>query len=218
MNDSPSPIKSQVLVSQPSPKPQGLNLSLSDIYKNNDISPSRSTSSTSSMSSDSYNRRRMVPKEIYNKYNEEFFFPAYENVQYKKPIIPNKPKSIEHDPIAIAIFEKIKENIENNNFEEIEFNPEELGKISNIKELADFSDEYHRYIIKLEEQKDLRSFGGKFKKSKRKYKSNKYKSRKGGKYRKTRKGGRGGFGSSLCRTFTKCGKGGKSKNKKTRKH
>jgi len=165
--------------------------------ENYDSSPSRSTSSMSSDSSEygtEYgNPRRMVPKKIYYN-NEDFFFPAYEIVQYKKPIIPNNPKSIKDDPIAIAIFEKIKKNIENNNFEEIEFNPEELVKISNIKELADFSDEYHRYI---EEQNDLRSFGGKFKKSKRRYKSNK--SRKGGKYRKTRKGG-------------------KSKNKKTRKH
>jgi hypothetical protein len=176
------------------------------ISENYDSSPSRSTSSTSStssMSSDSYNPIRMVPKEIYNKYNdEEFFFPAYENVKYEKPIIPNKPKSIEDDLIANAIFETIKENIKKNNFEEIKFNPEEWQKINNIEKLANFSDSYDRYRIMLEDQKSLRSFGGKFKKSKRKYKSNKYKSRKGGKYRKTRKGG----------------KGGKSKNKKTRKY
>jgi len=164
-------------------------------------SSSKSTDSTDSMSSysDRSGNRVRIGRIKYNPNANKSGFTAYEPIE--KPTIPKIiPDIIKNDPHAKKVFLKLKSIIDSNNLREnINFTQDELKKIDEYPFLADISDSYHSYVI-LQNQNS--TFGGKFKKSKRKYKSNKYKSRKGGKYRKTRKGR----------------KGGKSKNKKTRKY
>ena len=190
---------------------------LHSLSKYSSSKSTKSTDSTSSMSydsdrSDTGNRAR-IGRMQYNPNANKSGFTAYQPIQ--KPTIPKIiPDIIKNDPDAMKVLRKLKDIIDSGILREnIHFTPGEWQKINDYPFLANISDSYHRYVIL---QNDNSTFGGKFKKSKRRYKSNK--SRKGGKYRKTRKGGKGGFGSSLCRTFTKGRKGGKSKNKKTRKH
>jgi hypothetical protein len=177
------------------------------LYLRNNSSSNSTDSMSSSDRSDTGNRAR-IGRIKYNSNANKSGFTAYQPIE--KPTIPTKiPDIIKNDPDAMKVLRKLKDIIDSNTLREnIFFTRGELQKISEYPFLANISDSYHKYVIL---QNENSTFGGKFKKSKRKYKYNKYKSRKGGKYRKTRKGG---FGS----TFTKGGKGGKSKNKKTRKH
>jgi hypothetical protein len=174
--------------------------------ENYDSSPSRSTSSMSSDSSDSseYGNRRRIGKRIQPVHNSKMGekFSPFERVEEldRKVYIPEMDPIMYNDVKAKKIYYKLGHYLKDENLPKnmasIDFTEDEINK---IQEYGDLSFMFTSLANKLKLINQVHAFseGGKFKKSKRRYKSNK--SRKGGKYRKTRKGG-------------------KSKNKKTRKH
>jgi len=179
-------------------------------------SPSRSTSSMSSDSSDSSDssHRRRIGKRIQPRYTTSTMgpnFSPFEDVEElnREVFIPEMDPYLLDDKNKTAklTYYKLRNYLNDlpRIVDSIDFNQDEIDEIQK-NDVLNFMFTSLVHKLNLINQVHAFSEGGKFKKSKRKYKS-----RKGGKYIKTRKGG---FGS----TFTKGGKGGKSKNKKTRKH